>query len=407
MSVEANLITSKYIKYIESQDIDEVLNTTTNTKQNWRLAQTFDYIDINKLTDNQKEVFSYVKQIIGALFLGYRVCKRDDNANGAFFADSSLKLFGKKNYPKDGCTKIQMRPMLAANIILARPKDTKIGATDQSIRKSKITRIEDKINNIIQALNSLTSEVTPVANFIETLKLTCQFYEISLQESVITKELQEKKGTLVTNIDKYIKNLNSDSIKVLLTQEKTQQEQKKGKEHEQEQLQEQVQEQEQEQVQEQEQEQEQERHYYGLSSGFVVGLAKLGKIFGQFGKYVGKLEEVSDQEIKKQDIKVYKRDAKKELQSILKHIIHFKTEANKLMEEELNSLLNPTPPPENGGGKRPHKKPTTKKPSPYQKTPYKHTDKHGVARVVYTKGTGKYVRVMDKKKNKMVYKKIG
>jgi hypothetical protein len=364
MTVNGNtkpFIIAKYIKYIESQDINDVLNTTDD-EQNWRLAQTFDYIDTKKLTNDQKEVFSYVKQIIGSLFLGYQVCKRDDDANDTILADSPLKRIGKKNYPEEGCARIQMRPMIAANIILTRPKDAKKEETDQSTRESQIKELETKrIQTVIVGLNDLFSNKTEntydfLRKLLNIIKTTMYYYRDCLQTVIIytdtenetknkAKELKSKINEAGININFIVSN--SDNL---------------------------------------------------LGSNDTNNDNNSNTF--DFKKVLSFFKSSNPQD---KQISVIEKSIP-EYFSLVKSI---KQEANELLETKLNSLHNPIPTLQSAvGGKMPRKK-STKKPSPYQKTPYKHTDKHGVVRVVYTKGVGKYVRVMDKKKNKMVYRKIG
>lgn len=381
-------IVPRYIKYIESSDIGTILK---DDDAKWRLAQTFDFVKELKQsltsrvapteqigrTDLYKDTQRFIRKIISLLFYDYNVCPLQEKD------ESSDKK----------CKSIQMRPMLAANILIT-------NATQNNIKK--IEQLENIIFEVINNLNSLEDQTKSDSSkdkeiIITLLKVTrdvfeyyrsCleEVYNTSLKKELINKTLINKtlidniKTTYIDKINDYIGEINTlQEVKVTgITQE-------------------------------------------DLSAGNWFTDWWPGNSNRRISKdTVANAVKLSDSNKKKTTVEIMKK-----LFDYFKAVKNIKEQANNIMKEVLEgeaakaktpgaagNSQQPAPSEEEraeGGGKMPRKtktKPATKKVSPYQKTPYKHTDKNGVERVVYTKGTGKYVRIMDKKTSKMKYKKV-
>ena len=400
-------ITPKYIKYIESDNLDGVLNT--GDKAEWHLAQTFNFIDElnndsfdkvkheqilrSKFPDNIPRFF---RKIISLLFYDYEVCPLGSG--------ESVKK-QKENAPKTNmitnCQKIQMRPMYAANILMK--EITELEDPDKkNIKKIVIQDIENHITQIIKDLSALLSEETKaetdtkttITNLLDIIKKVADYYASCL----LTVKIETNQVKLLSNdgdkgifqsIEYFTNNINkAGNITLEVPQDIN-------------------------------------THEKG---NIVKFLHFITADFFTDTEEIKRLKKVV-KNINFKDIQLTAEGISDGFYKLFEDIRTIKNDANKLMQDKLTENQKTSEgaatgngtagadtgngkggqgndPKPGGGGKRSRKKPT-KKPSPYQKTPYKHTDKHGVERVVYTKGAGKYVRVMDKKNNKMVYKKVG
>ena len=393
MSSANKYIIPKYIKYIDNDTvtIDTILGDANDAKH-FKLAQTFDYIDETKLNNLSKDRVKLLKQIISVLFREYKVCNRNNKANGTIFASSPVKAIvtmgkGELNYPEENCSRIQIRPMMAANYYLT----DNDGKTFKENSKYLIVKL--LVLYCAQILNSDTlknwaNEINPEEEAAEAAKKAAEAAKKAAEAATkATKAAAEAAAEAVAKvaadaeaaealveylencISEIINELNNEGSKMTLGDLLLK-----------------------------------VCFFYEISVVYVTGkedesISKMRKeLINNINTTPNKNQGVTN----KPWLQIFTKantGQDEELQSLLKKIVEIKDKAN----EAMNGVLNPVSQP--GGGKRSRKKPT-KKPSPYTKTHYKHTDKYGVERVEYTKGAGKYVRVMNKEK-KMVYKKVG